>query len=203
LTSSTTLAIHQSLLRLQAGEAAARGELIRVSQKRVVVIARHMFRRFPRLRAWEETDDVVQNALLRLHRSLEDISPATVREFLGLASLQIRRTLLDLTRSYFGPEGLATKQAHGPGDAPSTSWLEAALVTGEPQSLEDWADFHEFVAALPEEEREVFDLLWYQGLTQAEAAEVLGVSERSVRRRWFSARERLKSHGKSRHDKEP
>ena len=32
------------------------------------------------------------------------------------------------------------------------------------------------------------DLLYYQGLTQAEAAEVLGVSERTVKRRWQAAR---------------
>ena len=200
---TTTNVIRQCLLRLQAGDAKAREELIHVSQKRVLIIARHEFRRFPRLRAWEETDDVVQNALLRLHRSLEDVSPASAREFFGLASLQIRRTLIDLTRHYFGPEGLATKQAHAPGNAPSTSWLEAAIPTGEPQSLEDWVDFHELVAALPEPEREVVDLLWYQGLTQAEAAEVLGISERSVRRQWFSIRERLQTLWRKRHDTLP
>jgi RNA polymerase sigma-70 factor (ECF subfamily) len=32
--------------------------------------------------------------------------------------------------------------------------------------------------------REVFDLVWYQGLTNAEAAEILGVSTKTVRRRW-------------------
>jgi RNA polymerase sigma-70 factor (ECF subfamily) len=44
------------------------------------------------------------------------------------------------------------------------------------------------VEALPEGERAVFDLLWYQGLTQAEAAVVLNVSEPTIRRRWRSAR---------------
>ncbi len=41
---------------------------------------------------------------------------------------------------------------------------------------------------LPAEEREVFDLLWYQELSQAEAAALLGVSERTIKRRWQSAR---------------
>ena len=44
---------------------------------------------------------------------------------------------------------------------------------------------------LPEEEREAFDLRWYQGLTQAEAALVLNVSEATVKRRWLAARARL------------
>ena len=41
---------------------------------------------------------------------------------------------------------------------------------------------------LPEAEREVFDLLWYEGLTQAEAARVLGVTDRTVKNRWRSAK---------------
>jgi RNA polymerase sigma factor (sigma-70 family) len=36
---------------------------------------------------------------------------------------------------------------------------------------------------LPEEEREVFDLVRIQGLTQAEVAEVVGVSAKTVQRR--------------------
>jgi RNA polymerase sigma-70 factor (ECF subfamily) len=44
------------------------------------------------------------------------------------------------------------------------------------------------VAALPDELREVFDLIWYQGLSRAEAAEVIGISERTLMRRWQEAR---------------
>jgi len=47
------------------------------------------------------------------------------------------------------------------------------------------------VEALPDDEKEVFDLLWYQELTQAEAAALLNVSERTIKRRWASARLRL------------
>ena len=36
---------------------------------------------------------------------------------------------------------------------------------------------------MPENEREVFELLRIQGLTQVEAAEVLGVSTKTVQRR--------------------
>jgi DNA-directed RNA polymerase specialized sigma24 family protein len=31
-------------------------------------------------------------------------------------------------------------------------------------------------------------LLWYHGLTHAQAAEILGVTERTVNRRWLAAR---------------
>ena len=39
------------------------------------------------------------------------------------------------------------------------------------------------IETLPEEERETFDLVRIQGLTQADAAEILGVTIRTVRRR--------------------
>jgi DNA-directed RNA polymerase specialized sigma24 family protein len=58
--------------------------------------------------------------------------------------------------------------------------------------------FHRQISLLPGEAREVFDLLWYQGLTQAEAASLLDVSERRLQRRWQSAREHL--HGVLRGD---
>ena len=44
------------------------------------------------------------------------------------------------------------------------------------------------IDGLPEDEREVFDLVGIQGLTHAEAATVVGVSEKTVQRRLNRAR---------------
>lgn len=60
--------------------------------------------------------------------------------------------------------------------------------TEGPSSLAEWAEFHEQVAQMPEEEQEAFCLLWYQCLGQEEAADVLGVSLRTMKRRWRDAR---------------
>ncbi len=57
-----------------------------------------------------------------------------------------------------------------------------------PLALAAWREFHERVESLPEEQREVFDLLWYQELSQAEAANVLGVAVPTVKRRWRDAK---------------
>jgi RNA polymerase sigma-70 factor (ECF subfamily) len=46
----------------------------------------------------------------------------------------------------------------------------------------------EVIGGLPEDEREVFDLVGIQGLTHAEAASVVGVSEKTVQRRLSRAR---------------
>jgi RNA polymerase sigma-70 factor (ECF subfamily) len=83
--------------------------------------------------------------------------------------------------------------SRGPGDssAGEKELADRGDLSTEPSRLAAWAEFHEQIDALPEEEREVFDLLWYQGLNQAEAAELLGVSERTIKRRWQAARLRL------------
>ena len=51
-----------------------------------------------------------------------------------------------------------------------------------------WTEFHEAAARLPDDLRAVFDLLWYHGLTQAEAAALLGVAVPTVKLRWMKAR---------------
>jgi RNA polymerase sigma-70 factor (ECF subfamily) len=76
--------------------------------------------------------------------------------------------------------------ADGPATAPS-----AQDTMYDPGRLAAWTDFHRAVDHLGEADRELFDLLWYQGLTQAEAAAILGVTERTVNSRWLAARVRL------------
>ena len=67
------------------------------------------------------------------------------------------------------------------------------FATHEPCSLAQWSELHQHIGGLPEEEREVVGLLFYQGLSQAEVAEVLNVSVRTVQRRWHAALCRLHS----------
>jgi len=192
--SSQTLLIQSYLDRLRDGDETARGELLQCAGERLRSLARQMLRAYPRVRRWEETDDVLQNAALRLHRTLGQIAPDTPRDFFRVAALNIRRELLDLAKHYYGPLGHGAKHAsRGPDDssAGGTEPADRGDLTAEPTRLAAWAEFHEQIGALPEEEREVFDLLWYQGLNQAEAAELLGVSERTIKRRWQSARLRL------------
>jgi RNA polymerase sigma factor (sigma-70 family) len=75
----------------------------------------------------------------------------------------------------------------GSGDTPGPA-ADQADSSNEPGKLAAWAEFHERVTALPEPEREVFELLWYHGLTQAEAADVLRIAVPTVKRRWLAAR---------------
>jgi RNA polymerase sigma-70 factor (ECF subfamily) len=146
-----------------------------------------MLRRHPHLRRWEETDDLLQAALLRLHRSLAEVRPESVRHFDNLAAVQIRRELIDLARGYYGPEGLGARH-HTDDTDPGGRLAQVADKTHKPGSLEDWAAFHQAVEHLPEQEREIVNLLWYGNLTHAQAAESLGVATKTIQRRWASAR---------------
>jgi RNA polymerase sigma-70 factor (ECF subfamily) len=191
--SSQTLLIQSYLDRLRAGDETARGQLLQCACERLRSLARKMLRAYPRVHRWEETDDILQNAALRLHRTLGQIPLATPRDFFRLAALNIRRELLDLAKHYYGPLGQGAHHASlGPGDDDGNRPpADRADLSHEASRLAAWGEFHEHIGALPEEEREIFDLIWYQGLSQAEAAELLGVSDRTVKRRWQSARLRL------------
>jgi len=74
-----------------------------------------------------------------------------------------------------------------PGGSPAGA-SEPSDTTHEPGRLAAWTEFYRRIEGPTEEDPEVFDLLWYQGLTQAEAAAVLGVAERTVNRRWITPR---------------
>jgi RNA polymerase sigma-70 factor (ECF subfamily) len=195
-THSTTL-IQLRLDRLRAGDDSARDELLTIACERLRRLARKMLRGYPGVRRWEQTDDVLQNAALRLCRTLEEIRPASVRSFINLAAVVIRRELIDLARHYDGPWGPGRHHISRPGSDSSAGTPgppDPGTDTDDPARLAAWTEFHAKVGTLPDEEREVFDLLWYQGLPQAEAAALLGVTERVVKYRWRSAR--LKLHRK-------
>src|SRR4051812_3358731 len=144
--------------RLRAGDESARAELLRCSCDRLVELTRRMLRRYERIRRWEQTDDVAQNVAMRLYRTLEAVPPGSTRDFFRLASLNIRRELLDLSKHYFGPLGQGTLHASNPDDSAAGAVTFGrdgpADLTHEPGRLEAWAEFHRQVDALPDEERE-------------------------------------------------
>jgi len=174
--------------RIRAGDRSAREEMLRAAQSRLERLARKMLRRFPDVARWEETSDLLQNAVLRLLRALQEVEPTSVRDFFGLAAEVMRRELLDLARRY------RSRPVHGPshaavaeGSDPGVTVPDRAAAADDPDELEKWCAFHEAVDRLPVEQREVVGLIFYHGWTQAEVAEHLGMSKRSVQRHWSMA----------------
>ena len=132
---------------------------------------------------------MAQDALLRLWRALQDVRPTSLREFFRLAAVQVRREMIDLARHHFGPQGAAAFHASNPPielrqTASAAPHGDRADLSHEPSQMAAWTEFHEHAGRLPEEVGEVFDLIFYQGLSHAEAAALLGVSTKTVQRRW-------------------
>lgn len=174
-----TVQLQGVLDRLAAGDPRAKDELVTMAERRLMVLARKLLRGFqPGL---EETAGVVAEAYLKLHTSLEEVRPATVRQFFGLASLQMRRVLLDLARAT-GRRGKRT----------SINETDAGFEPEDPAPGESHhdlvADLFAAVDRLDPELRDVVDLLFFQGLSQAEAGQVLGIHEDTVKRKWARAR---------------
>lgn len=177
--------LQNQLDRLSEGHEQTRRTIIDHCCERLRIMARRMLKKYPGVGRWSDTDDVLQESLLRLHRALVTVRPETNRKFYGLAATQIRRELLDLARRLYGSEGLGTNQKSG--------FHRVQQDPFEPESLTAWTDFHTHVEGLPEAEQEVFCLVWYDGLNQIEVSRVLGVSLATVKRRWQSARLILRS----------
>src|SRR5262245_15846400 len=97
---AATVEIEACVERLKAGDKAARDDLLRISCGRLEGLTRKMLGGFPRVHRWEQTGDVLQNANLRLYRTLKDVTPQSAAEFFKLAALNIRRELLDLAKHY-------------------------------------------------------------------------------------------------------
>jgi RNA polymerase sigma-70 factor (ECF subfamily) len=190
-----TTIIQDWIDRIRRGDDSARAALLSCANERLGRLARKMLKGYPGVARWEQPDDVLQNALIRLDRALKAVTPATARDFFRLGAAQVRRELIDLARHYYGPRGPgahhSTQDGHGDSDGAAGPVNAAQDTTYDPGRLAAWAEFHRAVESLAEADRELFDLLWYQGLTQAEAAAVLGVTQRTVNSRWLAARVRL------------
>jgi RNA polymerase sigma factor (sigma-70 family) len=183
------------LKKLASGDDSARGEILDIMNDRLRELSSRLLGKFAKVRRWDTTDDVAQNAAMRLYRALAETVPDSPRGLMGLMATQIQRELVDLARKHAGPMSYAAN--HGTNAIPGTNGdvmlVDEAQDHGDSEDseipLERWESFHAAVEALPEEHREVFKLVWYLGADQVTTAKTLGMSVRTVGRRWQEAHE--------------
>jgi len=189
-------ALTTCLQQLADGDLSARDRIIELVADRLHALAHRMLGRYPGVRRWEDTDDVFQNAAMRLHRALGDMQLETPRSIMALAATQLHRELIDLARRHAGPSSYAAN--HGTNVMPLAAADDGPnqYIDHSPSNdtnLDRWTLFHEAIGHLPEEEREVFHLVWYLGADQKTIATLLNCSERTVKYRWRSAREAVRA----------
>ena len=144
--------------------------------------ATFLHKRYPRLTRPPvnlEPDELLGDVVAGLLTALRATRPPTVRRFFALANQHMRWQLNDLARRLYQQPAAAALAESGvaalPGSTGSGLTPDGRRMLGA-------------IEGLPEDEREVFDLVGIQGLTHAEAATVVGVSEKTVQRRLNRAR---------------
>jgi RNA polymerase sigma-70 factor (ECF subfamily) len=181
-----TTVIIQRYLDSLAGDAAAE-PIVRELMERAVgrlrlLCATFLYKSYPRLTRPPvnlETDELLGGVVAGLLTALRTTRPPTVRRFFALANQHVRWQLNDLARRL--------------DERPAATELPEAGVAAPPSSTAsglspDGRRMLQAIEGLPEDEREVFDLVGIQGLTHAEAAAVVGASEKTVQRRLIRAR---------------
>lgn len=185
-----SILLRKCLDRWRGGDRTAIDDLLRAVGTRLEKLSRRMTQSFPNVRSVADSADVLQSSLIRLLRTLQVLRPPTTRDFFNLAAVHIRRELLDLARR------CKKRKPHVPlvttDDSNRHPGAPAPPAAMPAADFDLWVRFHQAVDALPSEEREVVGLVFYHGWTQAQIAELFGVDERTVRRRWSHACQSLR-----------
>ena len=143
-----------------------------------------MLKTYPLLRTKADTDDLLQNFLIRLTKAFLTITPKKPQDFFKLVSVLMRNELIDMGRKLFGKDG--DKKNFEQSIDPAK--LDAKDPVDGPANLFEWVEFHETIDKLPEEVKEVFQLIFYQGFSKDEVANLLSISVKTVFRRWTKAK---------------
>lgn len=181
----TSTTIRDILSQVGKGEPTAVDRLFAHVMDRLRILSHSLFRARKDLHHFEEGDDLLQEASIRLHHAVQELKPDTTRAFMALALQHVRWALRDLARD------MQRDKHQYPGGDVGEKIPANIILKGEPESLLEWQHFHSLVEKLPPEEREVFDAIYYGGASQEEVAERLQVSTRTIKRRWRTARSLL------------
>jgi RNA polymerase sigma-70 factor (ECF subfamily) len=138
--------------------------------------ATFLYRSYPRLTRPPtnlQPDEMLGAVVERLLKAMRGERPASVRQFFGLACQHIRWELNEIARRL--------------DERPAAEELRAdsvpALASSDSSLTADGRRILEAIDQLPADDREAFDLVQIQGLSQAEAARLMEVSVATVNRR--------------------
>jgi RNA polymerase sigma factor (sigma-70 family) len=173
--------VERALARLQTGEKGAFDELVLIAYEWLGRRVAAILRAYPNVHL--PADEVLHDRVLgRLRSALSSVVPGTCEELTRLADRHIRWALRDIVREKrvrppaIDLDSTVEQSSDEPGNA-----LDDLLDNSEREK------FHNAAAALPEPLRRVFCLRYYGGLSEAEVAEDLGVTDRTVRNHWRQA----------------
>jgi RNA polymerase sigma factor (TIGR02999 family) len=169
--------ITQLLARMAGGDRQAEDQLIPLIYEQLRALAAHFLRGELPNHSLQATA-LVHEAYLRL-AGIGDIAWRNRTHFFALAARTMRRILVDHARNVNAGKRRGVKVS-----------LESAIVYSDEQSGE-LLELDEALDRLAEwdpRQARVVELRFFAGLSEEEAAEVLGVSQRTVKRDWKMAK---------------
>jgi RNA polymerase sigma-70 factor (ECF subfamily) len=185
--SQTTAAVQAYLDDLAGAHGQSQAEpivrelLTRAVNRLHLLCARMLYQSYPRLTQGPLnlcTEEVLSAVVERLLKAMREVRPATVRQFFALASQHMRWELNDLARRLDARDAACELRE---------SWVVAPREPGSDSAApEPSPTFSRVLSAiddLPEEEREVFNLVRLQGMGISEASRLVGVSAKTIHRR--------------------
>ena len=138
-----------------------------------------LYRSYPRLSKPPmnlQAEEMLSGVVERMIKALRNVRPKTVREFFALANQHMRWELNTLARR-LDREAQAVELRESAVKSPAAEGQDSSRVSPS------FARMLDAIESLPEDDRETFCLVRVQGMTQADAAAVLGVSVKTVQRR--------------------
>ncbi len=136
-----------------------------------------LYRNYPRLTRAPlnlQSDEMLSAVVERMIKALRQARPGNVRQFFQIANQHIRWELNDMARMLDERTQVLGSAAENAAASPPSEDTQLGPVARRMfQAIDD----------LPTEEREAFEPVKIQGMTQVETAELLGVSDRTVLRR--------------------
>lgn len=159
-------------------EPVVRNVLTGAASRLHILCATLLFRNYPRLTQPPlnlQAEEMLSAVVERLLKAMRHVHPTTVRGFFALANQHMRWELNDLARRLDEQQSaVELRDSLIPAASQATSGSELSQNTRRMMTA---------IEELPEDEREVFNLIRIQGMTQIEAAEVVGVSIKTIQRR--------------------
>lgn len=142
-----------------------------------LLCASMLFRSYPRLTQPPmnlEPDEMLSSVVERMIKAMRSVRPQNVRQFFALANQHMRWELNDLARRL--DKQVCAQEVR---DSVAAAPMPSSISQLSPNARR----ILEAIENLPAEEREAFDLVRIQGMTQPDAAAVIGVSVKTVQRR--------------------
>ena len=177
--------ITQLLQRVKAGDKVAREALFAQAYGELKKLAHVRLRQGGR-NDMLDTTALVQETYLRFVQSTE-VRAEDRRSFFAFASQVMRSVVVDTARA---------RVAQRRGGPAATLTLSTQLAENLSSGEDAIVDVHEALLVLERAEpklAQIVEMRYYGGYTEAEIAEILGITERTVQRDWNKARMLLKA----------